>query len=121
MIFLKKPIIWLIFATATAVYILQQLHVALPSIINNYLNNLLCMPVVLTLCLVVLQLIKKNYSLTIPIFVIASITLYYIVYFEWFLPKINARYTADPIDVVLYIIGAMVFYLMQKSWVKSSK
>jgi hypothetical protein len=121
MIFLRKPLIWLIFATATAVYILQQFNVALPSIINNYLNNLLCMPVVLTLCLIVLQFIKKNYSLTIPIFVIASITLYYIVYFEWFLPKVNVRYTADPIDAVLYIIGAMVFYLMQKNWVKTSK
>lgn len=121
MIFLRKPLIRLIFATAAAVYILQQLNVALPSLINNYLNNLLCMPVVLTLCLIVLHLIKKNYSLTIPIFVIVSITLYYIVYFEWFLPKTNERYTADPIDVVLYIIGATAFYLMQKRWVKTSE
>lgn len=121
MIFLRKPLIWLIFATATAVYILQQLNVALPSLINNYLNNLLCMPVVLTLCLVVLQLIKKNYRLTIPIFVIASITVYYIVYFEWFLPKITERYTADPLDAVLYVIGAIAFYVMQKSWVKTPK
>jgi len=121
MIFLRKPLIWLIFAVATAVYILQQLNVALPHLINNYLNNLLCMPVVLTLCLVVLQFIKKNYSLTIPIFVIASITLYYIIYFEWFLPKINERYTADPIDAFLYIIGAIAFYVMQKIWVRTSK
>ncbi len=120
MILLRKPLVWLIFATAIVVYILQQLDVDLPYLINNYLNNLLCMPVVLTLCLVVLQFIKKNYSLTIPIFVIASITLYYIVYFEWFLPKINERYTADPIDAVLYIIGAIVFYVMQKTWVKTA-
>jgi hypothetical protein len=121
MIFLRKPLIWLIFAVATAVYILQQLNVALPHLINNYLNNLLCMPVVLTLCLVVLQFIKKNNSLTIPIFVIASITMYYIVYFEWFLPKINERYTADPIDAVLYIIGAIAFYVIQKIWIRTSK
>lgn len=120
MIFLKKPIVWLIFATATVVYVLQQLNVYLPPLINNYLNNLLCMPVVLTLCLVVLQIIKNNIRLTIPIFVIASITVYYIIYFEWFLPKINTRYTADPIDAVLYIAGAIAFYVMQKRWVKST-
>lgn len=121
MIFIKKPLVWLIFATAVVVYILQQLDVTLPSLINNYLNNLLCLPVVLTLCLIVLQLIKKNNSLTIPIFVIASIAVYYIVYFEWFLPKMNKRYTADPLDAVLYIVGAVGFYVMQKSWIKKEK
>lgn len=121
MIFLKKPIVWLIFITATVVYILQQFQFTLPPLINNYLNNLLCMPVVLTLCLIVLQFIKKNYRLTIPIFVIVSITVYYIVYFEWFLPKINSRYTADPLDAVLYITGAIAFYIMQKRWVKPTE
>jgi len=43
------------------------------------------------------------------------------VYFEWFLPKVTVRYTTDPIDAFLYIIGAIAFYLMQKRWVKTSK
>ncbi len=75
------------------------------------------MPVVLTVCLALLQLIKKNYTLTIPIFVIASVTFYYSVYFEWYLPKVNTRYTADVIDVFLYILGAVIFYYLQKYWV----
>lgn len=75
------------------------------------------MPLVLTICLIVLQFIKKNYRLTIPIFAIASITIYYILYFEWYLPKVNDRYTSDPIDGVLYVIGAIGFYFMQKRWV----
>ena len=79
------------------------------------------MPVVLTICLTLLQLIKKNYQLTIPIFVIASVTLYYIVYFEWYLPKVSPRYTADIIDVFLYTLGAIMFYYMQKYWVVKKK
>tara|TARA_R110000850_G_scaffold277058_1_gene421933 strand:- start:177674 stop:178039 length:366 start_codon:yes stop_codon:yes gene_type:complete len=117
MILLKKPLIIFMFAAALAVYLLQWRQVPLPSLINNYLNNLLCMPVVLTVCLALLQLIKKNYTLTIPIFVIASVTFYYSVYFEWYLPKVNTRYTADVIDVFLYILGAVIFYYLQKYWV----
>lgn len=117
MILLKKPLVIFMFLTALAVYLLQQTGVPLPSLIQNYLNNLLCMPLVLTICLIVLQFIKKNYRLTIPIFAIASITIYYILYFEWYLPKVNDRYTSDPIDGVLYVIGAIGFYFMQKRWV----
>lgn len=75
------------------------------------------MPLVLTICLALLQVFKKNYQLTIPIFVIASVTFYYIVYFEWYLPKVNPRYTADVMDVFLYILGAVIFFFMQKKWV----
>lgn len=121
MIFLKKTLFILMFLSALAVYLLQQLGVQLPYFIQNYLNNLLCMPLVLTICLIVLQYIKKNYWLTIPIFAIVSITLYYILYFEWYLPEVNSRYTADPIDAVLYIIGAIGFYFMQKRWVLTHK
>ncbi|MCR9181876.1 MAG: hypothetical protein NXH73_03025 [Flavobacteriaceae bacterium] len=114
MILLKKPIVLFIFTSAFAVYLMQYLSIQLPELINNYYNNLLCMPLVLTTCLIVLQFIKKNNRLTIPIFAIASVTLYYILYFEWYLPNVNKRYTSDPIDGVLYVIGAIGFYSMQK-------
>ncbi len=121
MILLKKPLVIFMFLTALAVYLLQQFGVQLPTLIHNYLNNLLCMPLVLTICLIVLQFIKKNYRLTIPIFAIASITIYYILYFEWYLPKVNDRYTSDPIDGVLYVLGAIGFYFIQKRWVAVNK
>ncbi len=76
------------------------------------------MPVVLTICLVVLQKLRNNLNLRIPIFAIASLTLYYMIYFEWYLPKVNSRYTADFIDVILYALGAIIFYLMQNKWIK---
>jgi len=121
MILLKKPIVLFIFFSAFTVYLMQHLGIQLPKLINNYYNNLLCLPLVLTVCLIVLQFIKKNNRLTIPIFAIASITLYYILYFEWYLPKVNERYTSDPIDGVLYVIGAIGFYVMQKKWVEEKK
>lgn len=109
------------FGVALTIYILQWQEVNLPYIIRNHLNNLLCMPVVLTTCLALLQLIKKNYHLTMPIFVITSVTLYYILFFEWYLPKVNPRYTADLIDVLLYISGTVIFYIMQNKWVAEEK
>ncbi len=121
MMLLKKPIVIIMFLTALTVYLLQQFGFQLPELINNYYNNLLCIPLVLTICLIVLQFIKKNNKLTIPIFAITSMTLYYILYFEWYLPKVNERYTSDPIDSVLYVIGAIGFYCMQKRWVAIKK
>lgn len=96
------------------VYFLQFIHFPLPALINNYLNDFLCMPIILTLCLGFVRIIKKNKDIRLSGFVIISLTIYYSVYFEYYLPKVNSRYTADPIDVLLYFAGALVFYLLQK-------
>ncbi|WP_339611349.1 hypothetical protein [uncultured Planktosalinus sp.] len=113
MIFLKNIFIQVALLISLTIYTCQVTGIGLPAIINNYVNNLLCMPLVLTSCLIVLQKIKSNNRITIPIFVIASVTLYYILFFEWYLPTVNPRYTADLIDVCLYIVGGVIFYFLQ--------
>ena len=41
-------------------------------------------------------------------------TLIYVsILFEWVLPKINAKYTADYYDIIMYIVGLLVFYFIQ--------
>jgi len=111
---LTKPYFIIFSGIFLIVYFLQCIHFPLPSLINNYLNDFLCMPIVLTLCLAFVRFIKKNPGIQLSVFVIFSVTIYYSVYFEYYLPKVNARYTADPIDVLLYFAGAFIFYLLQK-------
>ena len=65
------------------------LHIQLPTIINSYTNDLLCMPIVLTICLIAVQKIKKDDSIRLSLFTIISLTIYYAIYFEYYQPKIK--------------------------------
>jgi len=90
------------------------LHIQLPTIINSYANDLLCMPIVLTICLIAVQKIKKDDSIRLSLFTIISLTLYYAIYFEYYQPQINPRYTSDGWDIVMYSLGSLFFYGLQK-------
>ncbi len=103
---------------AIGIYVSKISHVALPNWVYFYLGDLLCMPFVLSLCLVAVRIIKNDDSLYIPLGPIIALTAFYALYFEWLLPQYNARYTGDIIDVVMYILGSALFYVFQKrlSW-----
>lgn len=111
---LKNPLFIGIFALSLGIYLAKIIGLILPSWIHNYLSNVLCMPLVLSLCLVVVRMIHKNNSLFVPMGAVIGLTLYYALYFEWWLPQNNTRYTTDIIDVVLYIVGSALFYIFQK-------
>lgn len=100
---------------ASAVYIAQQLSFHLPHLINNYLNDLLCMPIVLKICQYAVRFIKKDQHIVIPIKISFTLTVLYALYFEFLLPKFNNRYTADAIDIILYFMGLFFFF-----WIESS-
>ncbi|MFT5847133.1 MAG: hypothetical protein ACJARX_000809 [Psychroserpens sp.] len=111
---LKNQIVLALFLVALLVYLANWLPIQLPSWVVFYLNDLLCMPIVLSLCLAVVRLYKKSNNIYAPITIVYGLTFFYTVYFEWILPQINGRYTGDLIDVVLYFIGATLFLLFQR-------
>ncbi|MDX1277487.1 hypothetical protein [Oceanihabitans sediminis] len=111
---LKHPIFYLSVLIATIIYILQRLEVPIPNWINFYVNDFLCMPIVLSLCLAVLRIFKKTETLYVPLFVVLALTSYFAVYFEWLMPKVNSRYTRDILDIGLYFLGGLLFYRFQK-------
>lgn len=88
----------------------------MPQFFSSYLNDLLCMPVVLGICLFLIRRFNKKKQLKISLFSCLSLAALYSIYFEIYLPKVTQRYTADPVDALLYFIGAIVFYLLQKDY-----
>ena len=94
---------------ASVVFALQKFQVALPPVINNYLNDFLCMPIVLYICRFAVRTLKSNRRLQIPIGLVFLITIGYAVYFEYYLPQFSPRYTGDIIDVFVYFGGAFFF------------
>ena len=111
---LTNPIVLALYLVALFVYVTRWLPLELPALIIFYLNDLLCMPIVLSLCLAAVRFYKKSIHLYVPISIAYGLTVFYMVYFEWILPQINGRYTGDIIDVVLYLIGTSVFMRYQK-------
>ncbi|MEK6492912.1 hypothetical protein [Myroides odoratimimus] len=96
-----------------AIYTAQRLEVALPSFINNYVNDILSIPLTMAVILIILRLWKgSTYQLS-PL-MIASVVLYYAFYFEYYLPQHTSRYTADLYDIGCYITGGILFYLLQQ-------
>ena len=85
----------------------QQIYIA-P--LHHYLDDLLCMPLVLTIALAAERLYFGNYSFVLPLKYSCWAVLLFSAFFEEFLPRFSSIYTADSWDVLCYSCGAVVFY-----------
>lgn len=97
---------------ALAIYIMQRLQLPLPTIINNYANDLLYIPLVLGAIEFIIRRLKKDSSFILPFGFVVFLAISYSFYFEYFLPKVNCRYTGDWIDVILYFAGGFVYFFI---------
>lgn len=87
-----------------------------PDLINSYASDFLFIPILLFLTLWILQKIKKDNSIRISKLQILAAVLYATLLFEYYLPKQNTIYTRDHIDALMYGIGGVVFYYLQKRY-----
>lgn len=112
----KRRILYGLMAITTAiVYYRESVKLYLPWYVKDYLNDLLCLPLVLGLLCVIIRYMKNDSSFEFSKPFIFCLALYYSVYFEYYLPQVNLRYTADPIDVLLYFSGGFLFYACQRN------
>ena len=110
-IFWKGRVLYcLMCITAGIIYYRQSLMLYLPWYVNDYLNDLLCMPLVLGLLSSTVRYLKQDSSFKFSRSFIVGQVLYYSVYFECYLPEADSRYTADWIDILLYFLGGFLFY-----------
>jgi len=100
------------FALLLAVFGLNQLalHAGYGTTFSTfYLDDLLCLPIVLSLIQYV-QRRKYSPRFTLPLSHIVLAVLFFALSFEIILPAISSRFTGDPLDVALYFIGGGLFY-----------
>jgi hypothetical protein len=80
---------------------------------DAYLDNLLAMPVVLTLLLAERRhFFNKGISYQLPLLEIFLATAYVSAISEWLFPWISKRFTFDPLDFLFFFLGAGIFYLV---------
>lgn len=105
---------------ALVVYSLIFSRTPIPDWVRFYAADFLCMPIVLCICLWSVRKWKSDPNLRLSLFNVLSVAGFYSVYFEVYLPPRNQRYTADIWDVVMYLAGAFLFYLVQELTKKDS-
>lgn len=89
--------------------------------IKNHLTDLLCMPIILTICLAFVRFIKRLPDYTLTPFMIISMTVFYAVLFEYISPINNPNQTGDWIDVLMYVIGGFVYWVIQRRFILNQK
>ncbi len=111
--YLHKSYFYIFLVVGICIYCAQYFKIILPDVIRNHANDFLCIPIVLFVCQYVARLIKSDKQLRIPFILSLVVTLLYCIYFEYYLPQFNDRYTADIIDVIMYIFGLLFFYSIE--------
>jgi hypothetical protein len=81
------------------------------ALLPSYLDDLLCLPVTLTIILAVERLYFKLPAFIMPVKYSWWAIIAFSVVFEGVLPLLSDRYTADVLDVFFYSLGALIFIL----------
>lgn len=91
----------------------KKMELYFPELINNYLSDLLCMPIVLTIARYGIAYWINDARFRLNRWHIISATLAFILFFEIILPLRSSIYTADPFDALMYLLGAFIFWRCQ--------
>ncbi|SHF91261.1 hypothetical protein SAMN05444396_102408 [Flavobacterium segetis] len=111
----RKVLYFTLFILVLTIYVMQRLKIPLPALVNNYTNDLLYLPLVLGAIEFIIRRLKKDASFTLPLGFVIFLSCSYSFYFEYYLPKINLRYTGDWIDVILYFVGGIAFFFVGRT------
>ncbi|NDK54837.1 magnesium citrate secondary transporter [Pontibacter sp. BT213] len=91
--------------------LLEWQHIFI-SPLYQYLDDLLCMPLVLTITLATERLYFSNNYFVLPLRYSLVAAVLVSIYFEVILPLFSPVYTPDAVDVLCYSVGVVVFQVL---------
>ncbi len=102
-------------ALLVAAFVLHQALQRLdwsPAWAAAWLDDLLCLPLVLALALAAHRRLRvRDTAYVLPLDQVALAWIFFTLVFEGILPRLNADHTADPRDGLAYAAGAVFFQL----------
>ncbi len=108
---LLNPIFILAAGVFWVTYLLEYFHIFTIPFVHHYLDDLLALPVILTVAVAAQrQWLYRNSFYTLTKIQVIFAVVYVSVLFEGILPAFSVKYTRDVWDMVAYILGAMLFY-----------
>jgi hypothetical protein len=117
---LKHPLFLISALLFLSNQILERVGVFIP-FIHSYLDDLLCMPVTLSIALFMQQKLAGDSSFTFSKIRVVAVVMFYAIFFELWLPLNSSAYTSDIMDVAAYGVGGMVFYFFLNHPLKKIK
>lgn len=113
--FLRSPL----FIICLLIFILHQVSQYIFKIqipfLNNYLDNFLAMPIILTLLLAEKKYIYKQKDQKLNLSFVILATIYVALVTEWLFPLLSDRFTTDWTDLIFYALGCFFYYLFMNS------
>ena len=104
------PTWWFWIALAIAATKRYMFHPSGIKLLDNYLLDLLCMPLVLEITSQAMRLFfSPSYDLS-KVQILFAV-LYVSLLFEYLLPMYQTRFHSDVVDVVVYCAGTIIWYL----------
>jgi len=85
-----------------------------PFLVSSYLDDLVVMPILLTLSLIGIRLLGSQPDFELPRTYLVAAFLFVSIAFEWWIPLRSTEFTSDWLDVACYGLGTFTFYLLRK-------
>jgi len=100
-------------------FVLQKSAIQIP-FVHSYFDDLVCAPLILFPVLLFYRrfFYYRHATYVFPRAYLLFFGVVFSVYFEVVLPNFNSSFTADPLDMLMYAIGILVYSLMQKPFGK---
>jgi hypothetical protein len=106
---IPPPLFWVLASVYLGHVVWRWLDFPRPTWVQFYLDDLLCIPLVLTVTLYILRFFYGP-QLRLSWYQVVFTVIYFSLAFEVFFPRFMPRYTGDWVDVVLYAVGGVIFY-----------
>jgi len=84
-------------------------------VLFSYLDDIMCIPIILGAYQVICGLFNPHKKKDLPLKFILISVFSFSVWFELIIPVLSPKYTADILDVVMYITGGLFYYLFFNS------
>lgn len=106
---IKHSLLLLAIFIAHIILLYANVHI---SLIDNYLDDILLLPIVLgTALFIQRKWIAKQHQFVFNKVIIAAAWLYFCVMFEMVIPPLHKGFTADWLDCIAYGLGTCYFYV----------
>ncbi len=93
---------------------IRKIHFPIPVWLNNYWSDVLCLPIILTLMVLVIRRLQQKPMFLLELKHIVVVCVYISLMFELILPHFFTKFKSDLGDVLAYSLGALVFYRFQR-------
>lgn len=91
----------------------RYLEFDVPEVINSHLTDFLFMPILLTVSLVGVRILKRDEKIKLTIAMIVVSFIFVSLVFELLMPSRSILFISDFWDVIAYGLGAFFFYFTQ--------